>query len=1602
MLSKQTGSEIRIDKVLINFTDEVSLKGIYVEDQAGDTLLYSGRLSVDIDLWRLRHREIRIDNLELDESTIHLKQAADKRFNFQFIIDSLSNPPQPKKEKGKPFTIGLDRAEVKDLYATADLLRGENALELPKLEVRVRDIDLANKRFNINSIKIEDLKGRSVWAERDTTIQRKKRSPNLNYPLSNLGLSLFCDQLDIIDTDILYRQGEPSEKRVFDPQNIHGRDMRISLRNIRLDSTEASTDIRQIHLAVNDQVVLEDFSTRAIFAADRSAVEDLELRFNQSTVSLEAETGYSAFRELLQLDDQLEVDVDLSQLQVNPADVTYFLPVLNDISALKPFLKQHMEANVKVSGTLAALHLKDSRISSGAHKVELSGKFKNPVDPKKMEVNQGIFDVRSTTKVIQAATGESLPAEIGERFNNLHVSGQVDGRMNDMKLKRLRLVTDGLLQASLSGSVRNLVDFENLDFDLNILNLQTGYEDIAAVTDSLPEMLSVLDTVRFAGSVSGGSRDFDLDGALNTPVGKLTSDIGIAFTPDYKDAQYVGDIQIDRFNLGRLLDQDSIGRVSFKASVDGKGLSLDSIDSRLVFDLLEAEYNGYTYRDLHLDGVVLGRQFSGEANMDDQFAQFDFQGSINLNDSIPDFNFNMDIANLDLGALHLMKDSLRIKGKVEADLFGLDPDLMDGFVAISELDLELKDRTWSADTIVLNAAKDMLGIRELYLQTPVADASIYGNFSFSRMVPMVMNFSRDYFDIRNVFTDSLKLYNTNITENQFIEVTASVGDVVPLANFFGVGLNALDTAYLYFLLDESRNDLELTTIVPEFAMDDFSADSIVISGYNTDRKLNLSLNTARLAISDGIFLPGLSIDMTAEDQEADLAVILKNEVDTGYHRLQLLTALKVVDDHIDISMTDPFILNRKEWYADQAAPIELYADRIHVPELILQSDMEALRLLGSEETIGIDLVNFDVANFLELIDIGTLSVNGIMDGRLDIGLTKDQPLIVGELDIWAITVDDNLVGDLTLWAGARGDNAWGTVYFTGFENDLSLEASYDLLTRELDGEVIMEALHVAPFEPFFSEFAQDATGEISGNIRLQGTVDKPSINGKLSFDQVSAFVLPAQTRYTIGSGTIELTSKRITPTIKLLDGDNRTAELSGQVYHDNFSDIKFDLRLFSKEFTFLDSKASDDDLYYGKFVGMVDAAIGGNLDLPRIRASIATKDETDITVQLLSKKAIMNQESYILFYDGKQNYSQSQLDSLAIVRYNVNTGIDLTLNAEITENSTFRLVIDPITGDNLEIRGNADMLVRIPDKGDLSITGTYTVEEGNYRFSYQSLLRRNFGIVKGSRIIFTGDPMNAILDLQAAYSTKASAYTLVADNSGTLSDSDIRSLRRKSDVDVLLDISGKLSSPELSFDLNVAAAEEGAVGGSVSRALANIKQNESELNKQVFSLLLFNSFTGISATGSASTAGTGTAMRSVGSLINSQLNKLAQNADGLEIDFDLDQYAGALSESKAGITEIDFGIRQSLLNDKLVIAVGSNIGLEGGNSSGKALSNVAGDFVLEYKITQGGKYRVKVFQKTDYDALNEDNVWKTGIGFSYQTTFGRQFFKSKRRSEKED
>ncbi|MFA6837888.1 MAG: hypothetical protein WCR12_03450 [Dysgonamonadaceae bacterium] len=139
-------TELAIDKLRIHFFDKVELKGIYLEDQKKDTLLYADNLVVTLNMWDLLNSKLDIETVDLSNFSVNLKQEQkDAPFNFQFIFDAFKKDSVSKPSTNpNPFGIYLRDVRLKNGKASYNIL---SEPETPG-------------KFNINHIAIDNLSAR--------------------------------------------------------------------------------------------------------------------------------------------------------------------------------------------------------------------------------------------------------------------------------------------------------------------------------------------------------------------------------------------------------------------------------------------------------------------------------------------------------------------------------------------------------------------------------------------------------------------------------------------------------------------------------------------------------------------------------------------------------------------------------------------------------------------------------------------------------------------------------------------------------------------------------------------------------------------------------------------------------------------------------------------------------------------------------------------------------------------------------------------------------------------------------------------------------------------------------------------------------------------------------------------------------------------------------------------------------------------------------------------------------------------------------------------------------------------------------------------------
>jgi small nuclear ribonucleoprotein (snRNP)-like protein len=204
----------------------------------------------------------------------------------------------------------------------------------------------------------------------------------------------------------------------------------------------------------------------------------------------------------------------------------------------------------------------------------------------------------------------------------------------------------------------------------------------------------------------------------------------------------------------------------------------------------------------------------------------------------------------------------------------------------------------------------------------------------------------------------------------------------------------------------------------------------------------------------------------------------------------------------------------------------------------------------------------------------------------------------------------------------------------------------------------------------------------------------------------------------------------------------------------------------------------------------------------------------------------------------------------------------------------------------------------------------------------------------------------------------------------------------------LLKLQGELLQPQVSFDIQLPEESNEISKGTattINYRLTQLRAEPSELNKQVFSLLLLNRFVGENPFESSSGGLTAESLarQSASKLLTEQLNKLASDlVQGVDVNFDVTSFDDYSTGSAQTRTDLNVALSKRLLNDRLTVTVGSNFELEGSSQSANRNTNtIAGNVAVDYSLSQDRRYMLRGYRKNEYEAVIEGYVIETGVGF---------------------
>jgi hypothetical protein len=531
----------------------------------------------------------------------------------------------------------------------------------------------------------------------------------------------------------------------------------------------------------------------------------------------------------------------------------------------------------------------------------------------------------------------------------------------------------------------------------------------------------------------------------------------------------------------------------------------------------------------------------------------------------------------------------------------------------------------------------------------------------------------------------------------------------------------------------------------------------------------------------------------------------------------------------------------------------------------------------------------------------------------------------------------------------------------------------DKREESLDIDFKASPANLKLLNPFLQGILTINSGMVVGGGKIHGSADNIKIDGNLKLYQSEIKVDYTNVTYNI-TGKLEIMPDQIRFTDLLMSEKGLKAApqgtVNGNIFHNNFNKIQLDYDVTYRNMLVLNTTERENKTFYGRMYGSGQVGIWGFLNKLHMQV-IDTTNRNSKFVLPLDGPAEVGESDFIHFVK-KDTLKEKKDDRL--------TGFDLEMFVDITPDVQAQIILDKATGDILNVQGLGDLTLKISTLGKFEMLGDYLITNGDYRFTLENVINKKFDIDAGSSISWSGDPLDADINIITSYRQRASVAPLLNDTVD----------KSRVPADCKLMITGKLFQPNIKFGFDFPT-----IDATRKSRIDNLLSDEAELNRQFFAFLLFRSFVtpqiyninGGGVTAGNAAASTGSEMLS--NRVSSFLNSYVGNITGLgDLNLGLNYRPGNQTNGEA----VDLALNKQLFNNK--VSFEGNFGVNS-NQTTKNSSGII-DVNIEYKLTDDGRLRLKGFNRSNNQTqiTTTGGPYTQGMGLFYRREFETIFKKN--------
>jgi hypothetical protein len=1165
----------------------------------------------------------------------------------------------------------------------------------------------------------------------------------------------------------------------------------------------------------------------------------------------------------------------------------------------------------------------------------------------------------------------------------IYLSGDITGPVSDIKSEEF-LIRIGEKTAIFGAfELDGLPEIQETYLNLSLKNSTILASDLKPyLPKNVQKEIQKFNNIILDADFTGYLERFILNGVIKTSIGSIDGRINYDQVKGIPTV--VSRVKITNLDMGILAENPSLlQKISLDGKVNLKGNSIKNMLLDLDATISQVGINNYNYANIRTDATYGLDLFKGNLSINDPNLKMQAKGIVNLKESIDSVRMEVKLDTAFLDKLNLVEKATFISGNMSIDTKGIEIDDLQGIARFNDIKVGYDNRFLDVGDFFFQSLFAG-GTRTISVNSDYVVAGASGQFNLQQMGSDLQILIDQYVSIILNEEQPLADLARNFSETYSLDLNVRMANINPIVQLF----------YPDFAISKNTILEGAFYQTPENTIFNFfsSIDSLTYQG-NTALATNIDFNTSKIINSKEILasfyvyskaqhigkeleFTNLGLEAIWNQNEVDFDFSLDQDSTQSSARIKASAQFTAQNTKLTFKESLLKVLDR-EWEFDPANSITLTPGLITFSNVKIFNEDQFLSLEGliSENiedklNLTFNKVNIDLLNTLTTENFG-----GTANGLISISNIYDKPAIEGDIGVAKLSINDFLIGDLLAKAQLIGDRFEINVGNTLQGNKtLTLDGSIGLVEQDIDIDVNFDGASLVALEPFLSNYLSDLGGTITGDLKMLGTLTKPEIVGSTKVEAGKLRVNFLNTSYTMNGSLIFQPTEVNFRELIVQDLYGHEANFTGGIKHNGFQNIYLDIRSRLTNFQVLNTTDKDSDVFYGRaFVTGTLDVIGSTTNLD-INARATSQPNTEIYIPLSSNNE-QAQEEFIHIINVMDTVRlkeiAEEINRLEIENVRMNFVLDITPDAYA------EIIIDPRTGEGISGRGRGVLTMNIDTQGNFNLSGNYEITQGQYNFSLYNVVKKQFSVQPGGRITWYGDPYQGVMNLTAEYKENLSLQPLMA-NSPTANPENNTSSRRYP-TRVIMKMSGELLSPEIEFGFNFDEFPNTTENQTTIAAFQNrVANDDQEMNRQVFSVIMTRSF---SPEGQFS--GATSISSSLGQLLSSQLNSFIGQIDqNLEVQIDL------ASLDQNTMENFQLSVAYTFLGGRLRVSRDGGFTDNRGNA---AATSIIGDWQAEYQLSPDGVYRVRIFNRNNFNTLTSlstsKNVTTYGVSLSQNVSF---------------